>query len=134
MRMTTAARTALSAAALCASLGACANSPMAVSSSYTGTIEPRLFRVDIPRSYLKTMRVYVHPSLTRAFVAPVQREATAESLSMGIAGWSARAPQLVPAYEAALQAALKERGAACTASSPVAFADVLGFEFTLTCR
>jgi hypothetical protein len=49
-----------------------------VSSSYMRSIEPVGVAVNIPRSYMKTMQVYVHPSHTRALVAPMQREATAD--------------------------------------------------------
>lgn len=67
------------------------------------SIVPVVVPVEIPRSSMKTMRVYVHPSLTRAFVAPLQREATAESLSNGVAGRVARASELVLPTEARLR-------------------------------
>jgi hypothetical protein len=114
--------------------GCAANSPDAVAHDYFAKVEPVGMRVEIPRSSLKTMRVYIHPSLTRAFVSPPQREAFAEQMNAGLAGWSARATELIPFYKAALQQTLLENGKACTASNPVAFATYMSFEFTLSCH
>lgn len=106
---------------------------MAVPNNYFASVEPVEVPVNIPRSYLKTMRIYVHPSLTRAFVAPTKNDMTAQWYTMGLASWTVRASELIPAYEGALQEVLKARKLTCRASSPVAFTDVLGFEFALAC-
>lgn len=123
--------TALLAMAL---LTSCANSPMAVPNNYFAAVEPVGVDVEIPRSTLKQLRVYIHPSMTRAFVAPSSRDATTESWnSGGFANWSANSARFAPAYEKALQIALRARGAKCATSNPVAYVDNLAFEFTLSC-